>query len=113
MLLVNNLTTGLFDLYDFAANTLSKSFSVSSSRKLIKPCLFAEGDASTAVFGSDDGHVYVFDIHSGALLQRLEQDDSAFVEYFVSSCLSNKFYSTQTRSQFKLWRCILPKTVTS
>lgn len=75
MLLVNNLTTGLFDLYNFPSNTPSTSLSVSSRRKLVKPALFAERHSKTALFGSDDGSVYVYDVESGDLLQRLQQEN--------------------------------------
>lgn len=70
MLLVDNLTTGAFDIYQFPASTPSTTFSLSSTRRFTKQGLFAE-DAKIAVCGSDHGRVQIVEVASGQCLQSL------------------------------------------
>ena len=86
MLLSNNLSTGRFDLYEFPGAVLSTSLSVSARRKFVKPCLFAEREYQTAVLGSDDGHVYIYDTRSGDLLQTLQHETGARSLNLITSC---------------------------
>ena len=73
-LLVNNLNTGQFDLYDFPDDSPSKSFLVPSHRRKIIQVAFAEEKDNVAICGSDNGKVYIFCVDSGNRLQVLEQE---------------------------------------
>lgn len=70
ILLVDNLTTGMFDAYRFPASTPCTTFSLSSTRRFTKQCVFAEG-GKVAICGSDNGRVQVVDVSSGECLQSL------------------------------------------
>jgi DNA-binding beta-propeller fold protein YncE len=69
-LVVDNLTTGTFDAYRFPASTPSISFSLTSTRRFTKQCVFGEG-GKVAVCGSDNGRVHVVDVASGESIQSL------------------------------------------
>ena len=70
MLLVDNLTTGQFEVYQFPASTPSTSFVTRSTRRFTKQCTFSEG-VKVAVCGSDNGVVEVVDVVTGEVLQSL------------------------------------------
>lgn len=70
ILLVDNLTTGTFDAYRFPASTPCTTFSLTSTRRFAKQCVFAEG-GKVAVCGSDNSRVHVVDVTSGECLQSL------------------------------------------
>lgn len=82
-LLVNNLTTGQFDCYDFPEHIPSISLPVSSTRRIVKQCAFT--DQQTAVCGSDNGHVYIFNIETGNCLQKLPHGKGAMNACRVST----------------------------
>jgi hypothetical protein len=69
-LLVDNLTTGTFDLYRFPASISTSSFPLTSTRRFAKQCVFSEG-GKIAICGSDCGRVQVVDVVTGKLLQSL------------------------------------------
>ncbi|KAK1228789.1 hypothetical protein PQX77_008170 [Marasmius sp. AFHP31] len=71
-LLIHNLVTGNFDNYDFPALSKRHSLEGGSRIPVVKQAIFAERN-KVAVCGSDDGSVYVYDVRSGVLLQRLTQ----------------------------------------
>lgn len=69
-LLVDNLTTGIFDTYRFPASTPSISFAWGSTRRFTKQGIFAEG-GKVAICGSDSGKVQVTDVTTGEVVQSL------------------------------------------
>lgn len=77
LLLVNNITTGAFDLYHFSNETPSKSFDTRSTRRKITQCTFAEDMDKVVIGGSDHGKVYIFDVDTTDQLQVLEQEKGA------------------------------------
>ncbi|KAF8057798.1 WD40-repeat-containing domain protein [Lyophyllum atratum] len=69
-LLVDNLTSGTFDVYQFPASTPSHSLPFSSTRHIIKQCSFAQA-GKIAVCGSDNGKIYVADMATGECIQTI------------------------------------------
>ncbi|KAF8059013.1 WD40-repeat-containing domain protein [Lyophyllum atratum] len=69
-LLVDNITTGVFDLYKFPSSTPSNSLPFSSTRRFTKQCTFSEA-GKVSVCGSDHGTVYLNDVATGESLQAL------------------------------------------
>ncbi|KAL0578662.1 hypothetical protein V5O48_003328 [Marasmius crinis-equi] len=72
-LLIHNLASGNFDVYDFPGLSKHRTLAGASHVPIVKQAVFAERNR-VAVCGSDDGNVYVYDVQSGVLLQRLNQD---------------------------------------
>lgn len=72
-LLVDNLTTGTFDIYRFPSSVPSSSFALTSTRKFAKQCVFSER-GKVAVCGSDCGKVHVVDVATGQCLQSLRTE---------------------------------------
>lgn len=79
-LLINNLTTGEFDLYEFPQETPLKTYSVPSTRRKIKQCAFLDND-ELVVCGSDNGKVYLFEANTGDVVQELQQDSGTSFDY--------------------------------
>jgi hypothetical protein len=73
MLLVDNLSTGTFNIYYFPATIPSSSFSARSTRCFAKQGVFAEG-GKVAICGSDQGWVNVVDVMTSERLQCLRSD---------------------------------------
>lgn len=101
MLLVNNLTTGAFDLYEFPATSPSRSFSVAAKSMIVKQSLFAER-ATVAVCGSDNGRVYIFDISTGKCLQILRQEEGRFA---ISTLAFNRLPDAFSDRPHSMSRC--------
>ncbi|KAG6915608.1 hypothetical protein DXG01_010723 [Tephrocybe rancida] len=70
-LLIDNLSTGAFDVYKFPSSTPASSFDMVSPRRFVKQCQFSEED-HIAVCGSDHGKVYVVNPNDGATTQVLD-----------------------------------------
>lgn len=88
-LLVDNLTTGTFDMYRFPASTPSTSFPLSSSRRFTKQCVFSE-EGKIAVCGSDNGRVNVVDVGTGQCLQSLCSDNSELAAVQIVNINGNR-----------------------
>lgn len=73
LLLIDNLSTGTFDIYRFPASVPSLSFSLKSTRCFTKQCFFAEG-GNIAICGSDHAQVFIMDTATGEYLQALQSD---------------------------------------
>ncbi|KAF8869255.1 hypothetical protein CPB84DRAFT_1755304 [Gymnopilus junonius] len=71
VLLVDNLSTGSFDIYEIPSQTLLRSFQPASTRRYVKQCTFLES-ARTAVCGSTNNEVRVMDVMNGECLQLLK-----------------------------------------
>lgn len=69
-LLVDNLSTGTFDLYRFPSSIPALSFPLTLTQRFAKQCTFSEG-GKVAICGSDCGMVYVMDVGTGICLQSL------------------------------------------
>ncbi|KAL0574999.1 hypothetical protein V5O48_006967 [Marasmius crinis-equi] len=74
-LLIHNLASGNFDVYDFPCLSKCRTLTGATRVPIVKQAVFAERNR-VAVCGSDDGHVYVYDVRSGVLLQRLNNDQN-------------------------------------
>lgn len=70
LILVNNLTTGNFDVYNVSEDTALRSLPVGSSCRFIKQCQFFEG-SKLAVCGSDTNKVHVIDVVQNYIVQTL------------------------------------------
>lgn len=73
LLLIDNLSTGTFNIYRFPASVPSLSFSLKSTRCFTKQCFFAEG-GKVAICGSDHAQVHIMDTTTGEHLQALQSD---------------------------------------
>ncbi|KAF8867894.1 WD40-repeat-containing domain protein [Infundibulicybe gibba] len=89
LLLVDNLTTGMFDMYHFPASTPSITFPLTSTRHFIKQCVFAEG-AKFAVCGSNSGRVHVVDVATGEPTQSLGTDQERGMIQIVAATTVNE-----------------------
>lgn len=91
MLLVDNLSTGQFEIYRFPASIPSASFVTKSKRSFTKQCTFSEG-AKVAVCGSDNGVVEVVDVVNSKVLQSLHLDSgqSTIFRYHVANTLTKE-----------------------
>ncbi|KAF8074880.1 WD40-repeat-containing domain protein [Lyophyllum atratum] len=70
-LLVDNLSTGCFDIYRFPASTPLTSFAPKSTRHFTKQCAFGE-DGRIGICGSDNGTVHIVDIVTGESMESLK-----------------------------------------
>ncbi|KAL0958560.1 hypothetical protein HGRIS_000700 [Hohenbuehelia grisea] len=75
-ILVNNLNSGAFDVYDYPQENPLRTLIIPSTRPRLKQGLFAEDGDSVAICGSDHSTVYVFNANTGARHQALLQDSS-------------------------------------
>lgn len=89
ILLVDNLSTGTFDLYRFPATVPSTSFPLMSTRCITKQCVFAES-GKVAICGSDHDTVYVVDLATSQLHQSLRSDsgESLMTSLIISQILT-------------------------
>ncbi|KAJ8074687.1 hypothetical protein PM082_022265 [Marasmius tenuissimus] len=83
-LLIHNLASGNFDIYDFPALSKRRTLAGATHVPIVKQAVFAERNR-VAACGSDDGNVYVYDVRSGILLQRLNQRQRQYNDFFRSS----------------------------
>ncbi|KAL0958336.1 hypothetical protein HGRIS_000481 [Hohenbuehelia grisea] len=63
-ILVNNLNSGMFDVYDYPQENPLRTLVIPSTRPRLKQGLFAEDDDAVAICGSDHSTVYVFNANT-------------------------------------------------
>ena len=80
-LIIDNLSTTVFEIYHFPANDPSRSLSLAPMRRFTKQCTFVDG-AKTAVCGSDSNNVHVMDVTTGECLQTLTAGKGLFWKLF-------------------------------
>ena len=76
-IIVDNLSTTLFDVYNLPANDPSRSFSLAPTRRFTKQCAFVDG-AKIAVCGSDSNEVHIMDVATGECFQTLTSGKGLF-----------------------------------
>jgi hypothetical protein len=80
-LIVDNLSTTIFDVYNFPANDPSRSLPLAPTRRFTKQCAFIDG-TKTVVCGSDSNNVHIMDVTTGECLQTLTSGKGLFWEHF-------------------------------
>lgn len=80
-LLVNNLTTGNFDVYHISDDAPLRSLPIGSTRRYTKQCQFFEG-SKLAVCGSDTNKVFLMDVSNNYIVQTLTAGDGKFIFAF-------------------------------
>ncbi|KAL0056588.1 hypothetical protein AAF712_016807, partial [Marasmius tenuissimus] len=83
-LLIHNLASGDFDIYDFPALSKRRTLGGATHVPIVKQAVFAKRNR-VAACSSDDGNVYVYDVRSGILLQRLNQCEHQYYDFFRGS----------------------------
>lgn len=78
--LVQNLTTGCFDLLQLQDDTKLFSIPVFTRSNCVKQCEFSEDDR-VAILGSEDGTVRVIDVRTGYLIQTM--DHGGGTRYYI------------------------------
>ncbi|KAF8874087.1 WD40-repeat-containing domain protein [Infundibulicybe gibba] len=114
-LVVDNLTSGLFDVYHFPDNTPIMSLSMKPTRRFAKQCAFGES-MKVVVCGSDNGNVQVVDLGTGSRLQSLQSArDHTFMIQAVATTTTDRRHliasgSASTTPVIYLWEKKIPIT---
>lgn len=102
-LIIDNLSTAVFDIYNLPASDPSRSLSLAPTRRFTKQCTFVDG-AKIAVCGSDSNNVHVMDVTTGKCLQTLTSGKGMFWKHF-------RVYIVDRRDKRETWRRRLPQQV--
>ncbi|KAK7444762.1 hypothetical protein VKT23_015079 [Stygiomarasmius scandens] len=108
VLLVHNLNTGSFEVYTYPEAKYSRKLTVPVSKRVAKQCkVFGTPNSRVAACGSNDGHVYLFDLQSGAILQKLFHERGVSSIQTVASCVKGGTVLLATGSDSESGRIVV------
>uniref|UniRef100_A0A8H8CE81 Uncharacterized protein n=1 Tax=Psilocybe cubensis TaxID=181762 RepID=A0A8H8CE81_PSICU len=111
LLLVDNLATGNFDVYQIADNSPLRSLPIGSTRRFSKQCAFFEG-SKIAVCGSDTNKVFIVDVANNYVVQTLTTCRGTYMTQTVCvtpSSSRNVFVAAACRGYVYIWEKSTPQ----